>query len=149
MKVYKKAKMPDSKYFNGSTQIKYHHVGTLVPNIENYLEDSFWELIIPTVYDPIQKSRLCLVSIPQNHNHLVELIEPVGAESPIYSALKKGQKLHHLCFETQNCKIADEIIQKYRFLQVTDWQSAVLFEQRPVRFVYSRYRELLEFLANE
>lgn len=141
--------MPDSSLFYGSPQIQYHHVGTLVPNIETYLDNSFWELKTPIVYDPIQKVRLCLVSIQQDHNHLVELIEPVGADSPIHLSLTKGQKLHHLCFEVQHCKVADEIIQKYRFLQVTDWQPAVLFDQRPVRFVYTRYRELMEFLANE
>ncbi len=141
--------MSEPNYFKGSTQIRYHHVGTLVPDIERYLKNSFWELQTPIVYDPIQKARLCLVSIQQDHNHLVELIEPAGLDSPIHGALTKGQKLHHLCFETRHRQVADEIIQKYRFLKITDWQPAILFEQKPVRFVYTRYRELMEFLADE
>ena len=141
--------MSDSNLMRGSSQIRFHHVGTLVSSIEGYLKNSFWELKSPIVYDPFQKARLCLVGFEQDDNHLVELLEPVGKDSPIHLALKKGQKLHHLCFETQHSELADEIIQKYRLLQVTDWQPAVLFEQRPVRFVYTRHRELMEFLANE
>lgn len=141
--------MSDSRDINGVLQIQFHHVGTLVPEIDSYLENSFWELKTPIVYDPIQKARLCLVGIQHDHNHLVELIEPVGSDSPTYLAQKKGQQLHHLCFKTSHRELADEIIQKYRFLKVTDWQPAVLFEQRPVRFVYTRYRELMEFLADE
>lgn len=141
--------MQASNIYSESLQVRMHHVGTLVSDIERYLDNSLWNLMTPIIYDPIQKARLCLVCIAEDRSHLVELIEPMGQDSPVQLAFTKGQKLHHLCFETQDCQGADEIIRKYRFLKVTDWQPAVLFQQRLVRFVYTPHHELVEFLASE
>lgn len=129
--------------------LRLDHVAILVRDIESYLTSSFWSLRSPVVHDPIQRARLCLVSIAKDDSHLVELIEPIGEGSPTYRALARGQKLHHLCFRVSCPQIADGLIDKYRLLPVTEWQPAVLFEGRPVRFAYTQYRELVEFVADE
>lgn len=129
--------------------IQIHHVGLLVDHIETYLAGSFWSRQSPVVYDPNQKARLCLVCIAEDQDHLVELIEPAGTDSPTYRAQGKGQKLHHLCFAVPRKQVADAIIEKYRLLPVTNWQSAILFQGRPIRFAYTRNRELVEFVVDE
>ncbi len=129
--------------------VRIHHVGLLVKNIESYMASSFWLLRSQIVYDPIQKSQLCLVCLADDDNHLVELIEPVGEDSPAHRALMKGQKQHHLCLEAPSTGVADSFIQKYHLLPVTKWQPAKLFQGRPIRFVYTQYRELMEFIADE
>jgi hypothetical protein len=133
----------------GGWPIKVHHVGTLVQDIEDYLAGSFWSPRSDVVYDPLQKARLCLVSITPDDDQLVELIEPVGEDSPTIKALKKGQKLHHLCFELPTIELANAFIRAHHLLPVTHWQKAVLFQERPVRFAYTRNRELVEFVADE
>lgn len=130
-------------------QVSMHHVGILVHHIEDYMATSFWTLQSPIVYDPIQKARLCLVCIPTDDNHLVELIEPIGEGSPAFRALHKGQKQHHICFETPSTQVAETFMNKYRLLPVTKWEPAVLFRGRLVRFAYTRNRELVEFVADE
>jgi hypothetical protein len=129
--------------------LRVHHVGLLVQHIETYLENSFWSLRSPIVYDPIQKARLCLVGLATDDGHLVELIEPEGEQSRTYRAFANGQRQHHICFWVPDRAVADALFSAYRFLPVTDWEPAPLFEGRPVRFAYTRNRELLEFVADE
>jgi len=135
----------DTMYLPG----RIHHVSILVENIESYLASSFWMLESPIVYDPIQKCRLCLVRIGSDDGNLVELIEPVGEDSPVYQALMKGQKLHHLCLEMPTKQDVDAFILKHRLLPVTKWQPAELFQGRLVRFAYTQNRELMEFVTHE
>ena len=132
-----------------SLSARIHHVSMLVENIDTYLENSFWCRQSPIVYDPIQKCRLCLVSMQADNDHLVELIEPVGEDSPVYQALRRGEKLQHLCLEMETRRDVDAFIRKYRLLPVTNWQSAELFQGRLIRFAYTRNRELVEFVTHE
>jgi hypothetical protein len=120
----------------------------IVSCIEIYLADSFWILRSAIVQDPIQMARLCLVSLAADDHHLVELIQPLGEGTPAFGALTRDQKLHHLCFGVSSCAVADALIDEYRLLPVTDWQPAVLFRGRLVRFAYTRHRELVEFVAD-
>jgi hypothetical protein len=131
------------------SRLRLHHVGILVENIETYLKSSFWTRGSPIVEDPLQQARLCLAGLPGDERPLIELIEPLGEASPTYRALQERTNLHHLCFETGGRKEGDRLIAEYRFLPVTQWQPAVLFQGRPVRFAYTRNRELVEFLADE
>jgi hypothetical protein len=130
-------------------QTRIHHVGVIVQNIEKYLERSFWSLQSSIVYDSIQKCRLCLVSIGSEDRTPVELIEPVGKDSPVFQALNKGQTLHHICIEIPAMEEADAFIRKYRLLPVTKWQPAELFRGRLIRFAFTRNQELMEFVTNE
>jgi methylmalonyl-CoA/ethylmalonyl-CoA epimerase len=54
---------------------------------------------------PAQKVRVCFVELP---NSQIELLEPLGADSPIAKFLEKnpagGQ--HHLCFEVPDIHVA-------------------------------------------
>ncbi len=138
--------MQVKKSYKKTCESRLHHTGLLVEDIEIYLKKSFWHLKSPIVYDPIQKCRLCVVSIQADDDKLVELVQPVGQDSPVYRSLKSGQKLHHLCFEMADTETADEYIREYHLLPITKWQPAILFDGWLVRFAYTRHRELVEFL---
>jgi hypothetical protein len=127
---------------------RLHHTCLLVEDIEAYLQESFWHQKSPIVYDPIQKCRLCMVSINADDDKSVELVQPVGTDSPVYRSLKSGQKLHHLCLEMSDTGAADEFMRRHRLLPVTKWQPAVLFDGRLIRFAYTRHRELVEFVID-
>jgi methylmalonyl-CoA/ethylmalonyl-CoA epimerase len=127
--------------------VSVHHFGVIVANIERYLENSLWRSRGAIVHDPLQGARLCLVGLYPDMSPAIELVEPVGDGSPLREALKRGTSWHHLCLSAPTTARADELIREHRFLPVTDWTPAVLFDGRPVRFVYSRNRELVEFLA--
>jgi methylmalonyl-CoA/ethylmalonyl-CoA epimerase len=81
---------------------RLNHVGVATPSIEKsvaFYRDLLGATAIGEPFDlPAQGVRVCFVDAP---NSQVELIEPLGPESPIVKFLEKnplgGQ--HHVCFE--------------------------------------------------
>jgi methylmalonyl-CoA/ethylmalonyl-CoA epimerase len=81
---------------------RLNHVGVATPSIERSVA-LYRDLLGATkIHDPFdlppQGVRVCFVDTP---NSQIELIEPLGADSPIHKFLEKnpagGQ--HHVCFE--------------------------------------------------
>jgi methylmalonyl-CoA/ethylmalonyl-CoA epimerase len=81
---------------------RLNHVGVATPSIEKSVALYRDLLGATTVHEPFdlpaQGVRVCFVNTP---NSQIELIEPLGADSPIAKFLEKnplgGQ--HHVCFE--------------------------------------------------
>ena len=90
---------------------RINHVGVATPSIERSValyRDLMGATHIGDPFDlPAQGVRVCFVDAP---NAQIELIEPLGADSPIAKFLEKnplgGQ--HHLCFEVADIAAARE-----------------------------------------
>ena len=88
---------------------RLNHVGVATPSIESSVAqycDVLGATHIGDPFDlPAQGVRVCFVDAP---NCQIELIEPLGADSPIVKFLEKnplgGQ--HHLCFEVADIAAA-------------------------------------------
>lgn len=82
-----------------------NHVGVAVPSIEKAI-DTYQNLYNVTDISkigemPDQGVRFCFVNLP---NSQIELIEPLGDDSPIQNFLDKNPKggQHHICFEVKD-----------------------------------------------
>lgn len=79
-----------------------NHVGVATPSIDDSI--AFWRDIMGAtfIHDPFdmptQGVRVCFVDTP---NCQIELIEPLGEDSPIHGFLEANPRggQHHLCFE--------------------------------------------------
>lgn len=88
---------------------RLNHVGVATPSIEKSLElyrTMFGAEPHGPAFDlPAQGVRVCFVDTP---NSQIELIEPLGLDSPIVKFIEKnpagGQ--HHVCFEVPDIKAA-------------------------------------------
>ena len=88
---------------------RLNHVGVATPSIEKSVAMYRAHLGAEVVRDPFdlpaQGVRVCFVDAP---NSQIELIEPLGADSPIVKFLERnpdgGQ--HHLCFEVPDIEAA-------------------------------------------
>lgn len=88
---------------------RLNHVGVATPSIEQSIatyRDLLGAEVIGAPFDlPAQGVRVCFVDTP---NSQIELIEPLGADSPIVKFLEKnplgGQ--HHLCYEVPDIHVA-------------------------------------------
>ena len=88
---------------------RLNHVGVATPSIEKSValyRDLLGATRIHEPFDlPPQGVRVCFVDTP---NSQIELIEPLGADSPIHKFLEKnpagGQ--HHVCFEVPDIHAA-------------------------------------------
>ena len=88
---------------------RLNHVGVATPSIESsvaHYRGVMGATVIGDAFDlPAQGVRVCFVDAP---NCQIELIEPLGTDSPILKFLEKnplgGQ--HHLCFEVEDIEAA-------------------------------------------
>ena len=88
---------------------RLNHVGVATPSIRESIvlyRDTLGAAKIHEPFDlPPQKVRVCFVDLP---NSQVELLEPLGEDSPIAKFLEKnpagGQ--HHVCFEVPDINVA-------------------------------------------
>ena len=88
---------------------RLNHVGVATPSIEQSVamyRDMMGATQVGDPFDlPAQGVRVCFVDAP---NSQIELIEPLGADSPIAKFLEKnplgGQ--HHVCFEVADIDAA-------------------------------------------
>jgi methylmalonyl-CoA/ethylmalonyl-CoA epimerase len=88
---------------------RLNHVGVATPSIEEsvarYRELMGAEVVRAPFDLPAQGVRVCFIDTP---NSQVELIEPLGPDSPIVNFLEKnpagGQ--HHVCFEVADIEAA-------------------------------------------
>lgn len=89
---------------------RLNHIGVATPSIADSIahwRDVMGATTIHAPFDlPAQGVRVCFVDTP--HGPQIELIEPLGAESPIHGFLAKnplgGQ--HHICFEVPDIHAA-------------------------------------------
>jgi len=88
---------------------RLNHVGVATPSIEQSVALYRDKMGATTVHDPFdlpaQGVRVCFVDAP---NMQVELIEPLGADSPILKFLERNPEggQHHLCFEVADIEEA-------------------------------------------
>ena len=84
---------------------RLNHVGVATPSIEASValyRDMLGATKAHQPFDqPAQGVRVCFVDLP---NSQIELIEPLGADSPIHGFLAKNPKggQHHVCFEVED-----------------------------------------------
>lgn len=95
---------------------RLNHVGVATPSIEDSIKlyrDFLGATKIHEPFDlPEQGVRVCFVDVP---NSQIELIEPLGADSPVHGFLAKSPKggQHHVCFEVPDILAArDELLAK-------------------------------------
>lgn len=121
--------------------MKLHHVGMVVPSIEDhlphYVDTLGLKAVTGIVEDPAQKARLILLSDGQGGS-FIELIEPTTDDSPVARQAAAGGGFAHLCYETRD--LAGEIkrLRSSGALLIRPPTPAPLFDNRPVAFLYLR-----------
>lgn len=132
--------------------MKFHHVGIVVSKIQESLGEITkylnFEIITPPATIGSQKAIVCFLKVGESY---LELIEPVGENSPIFSFSKEGGGIHHLCFEVKDIhKEVHEIVQKGARLIVEPVEG---FDNRLIAFVYLNMKNtkcnLIEFVEEK
>lgn len=92
--------------------MKIHHIGIVVPNIEDSLGEirnfiPFEEITIPSLIGS-QKVNVCFLKVGEV---FLEFIEAVSKDSPVSDFSKTGGGYHHICFEVKDIH---QEIEKFR-----------------------------------
>jgi methylmalonyl-CoA/ethylmalonyl-CoA epimerase len=134
---------------NASGDPRLHHVGFVVANLEAsapgmaraLLTD--WSSEIFT--DPLQRVRVTF--LPGGfQSPLLELVEPLGPDSPVFRFLGDGGGLHHLCYEVPSIPEHLTRIRDGGGVILSRPKPAVAFGGRPIAWALTREKLLLEFL---
>lgn len=117
------------------TYMKLHHIGLVVPKIQDSLGEfakylKFETIGLPTLIGS-QKVNVCFLKMGPSY---LELIEPATSDSPISNFLDKGGGFHHLCFEVKDIYKELDNLKKRGVRIVVDPVEG--FEGRLIAFVF-------------
>jgi methylmalonyl-CoA/ethylmalonyl-CoA epimerase len=132
-----------------SGDMRLHHVGFVVANIEASVPGmsrallAHWNNEVFT--DPLQQVRVTFLK-GGHHNPLLELVEPLGQDSPVFRFLGERGGLHHLCYEVFSIPEHLDRIRATGGVIVSRAKPAVAFGGRPIAWGLTREKLLLEFL---
>jgi methylmalonyl-CoA/ethylmalonyl-CoA epimerase len=139
--------MPEHPDPSGGPRL--HHVGFVVANIEASVPGmsrallAHWNNEIFT--DPLQRVRVTFLR-GGHQSPLLELVEPLGQNSPVFRFLSDRGGLHHLCYEVLSISEHLDRIRAAGGVIVSRAKPAVAFDGRPIAWALTREKLLLEFL---
>lgn len=134
-------------------KFQFHHLGVAVDSISKVLptyETIFgYHLLSGPFDDPIQKSRVCFVGMGETDTFIIELVEPLGQDSPVKNMVAKGIAAYHVCYEVEDIDKIDKVVaevSRMGCVVVSPPQPAVAFQQRRIAWFYTPTRQLIEVL---
>jgi methylmalonyl-CoA/ethylmalonyl-CoA epimerase len=133
---------------------KLRHVGVAVPSLDpatDTLSTLFGYRVISGPFDdPIQKVSVNFLTQSDNDVAEIELIAPLGQDSPITAMLaKSGGGAYHLCFETSDIEQALVHAKNNGCIVISGPVPAVAFNGRRIAWIYTKSRQLFELVEAE
>ena len=134
-------------------QLRLHHIGFVLESIEESARSfarslgATWDGNI--IFDPLQKVRVTFLNGAHSSDALIELVEPVGADSPVSSFLESRGGLHHLCYEVQNLESHLAFCKSVGTIIIRQPVPAVAFGGRRIAWALTRKRLLVEYLESK
>ena len=130
-------------------EFRIDHFGVAVASIEQALDQyAAWfgyRLLRGPYDDPQQQARVAFIGNNSSDPPL-ELVAPLGSGSQVERVLKKGLSLYHVCYETPDVSQAIEHLRGQRCLLISGPTPAVAYDGRPIAWLYTANRQLIELV---
>ncbi len=127
--------------------LEFHHIGLLVDNIENsilhYSAMFGKENISDVIRIDTQKVNVCFVKV--GPGSYIELVEPLGEESPVYKLLKKRVSYYHIGYKVNDIIGAVSKLEPLNYKPMTYFNSEA-FEGKKCIFLFSPEAHLIELI---
>lgn len=129
-----------------------HHVGYVVADIAASIENfarsvgATWDGAISE--DPNQRVKVAFLT-GRVQDAQIELVEPVGAGSPVREFLQKGGGLHHVCYEVGDLEAELSSFRNRGALIAKRPKPAIAFEGRRIAWVLTAEKLLVELLERK
>ncbi len=128
-----------------------HHVGIAVRNLPKaipvYKNLFAYELESGPFDDPIQNVSVCFLTRGEGDT-LMELVAPLGPNSPIDGTLKKGGGPYHVCYQVADMKAAVHHLSEQGSVLISGPVPAVAFGMREVAWLMTEANLLVELLES-
>jgi len=130
--------------------LKFRHIGVAVPNIEQALtvyQAIFGYRVLSGPYDdPVQRVSVCFLGTGESGDLTVELVAPLGENSPVSKVLAKGIGAYHICYEAGDIEEALAHLHAQGCLVVSRPVPATAFEGKRIAWFYTPTRQLVELV---
>jgi methylmalonyl-CoA/ethylmalonyl-CoA epimerase len=127
-----------------------HHVGFVATGIAAAAERFAASLCLSwdgqIIHDRLQGAHVTFLAPVTEGGTQIELVEADGPDSPVAGFVARGGGLHHLCYEVDSIDDAVAHARASRALVVRQPTPAVAFAGRPIAWIYTRDRLLVEYL---
>lgn len=127
-----------------------HHIGFVVPDLDAALEKSVREgctILKEAADEPTQGVKVAFV-LPNEATIPLELVAPLGPNSPVRTRLNHGGGLDHIAYETDDIEARIQREQSQGAKLVRPPMLAINLQQR-VAFVYRRSGLMIEFVERK
>lgn len=126
-----------------------HHIGIacrkMAEAIPAYKSLFGYELVSGPFDDPIQNVSVCFLSRGQG-DAVLELVAPLGPNSPIDRMLKKGGGTYHLCYQVPDINAAIRDLTQKGCILLSGPVPAVAFEMREIAWIMTDVDLLVELV---
>ena len=130
----------------------FHHVGIAVrdlPSASESLQRLFrYQMSSGPFDDPVQKVSVCFLSRGDDDT-VLELVAPLGPDSPITRTLEKGGGTYHVCYQVADMSAAIHHLQSEGCLLLGEPVPAVAFGMREIAWLMTPARLLVELVQDE
>ena len=129
--------------------MKLHHVGVVVKSVkqsgEIYSSKLGMRALGPPIKDDIQRVIVQFWAL-EGDGTSIELIEPLGDDSPVSAFLRKGGGMAHICYEVNDIDRTLETAKEDGAIVISRPVQATAFHGRRVAFVFYRGIGVTEFV---
>jgi methylmalonyl-CoA/ethylmalonyl-CoA epimerase len=127
----------------------FHHIGVAVRRINEpiqVLKNLFgYDVVSGPFDDPIQNVTVCFLSRGAG-DPLIELVAPLGPNSPVDQFLKKGGGTYHVCYEVPDMAAAIQHLTSQKSVLLSGPSPAVAFGMRPIAWLMTKANLLVELV---
>jgi methylmalonyl-CoA/ethylmalonyl-CoA epimerase len=127
----------------------FHHVGIAVRDLRSAsdsLEKLFrYRLSSGPFDDRTQKVSVCFLR-RAGDDTVLELVAPLGPDSPIARTLEKGGGTYHVCYQVADMQRAVDHLRSEGCLLLSDPVPAIAFEMREIAWLMTPARLLVELV---
>ncbi|PQM61143.1 MAG: methylmalonyl-CoA epimerase [Rhodobacteraceae bacterium] len=119
---------------------KLNHIAIAVPDLESSIK-TYKSMLGASVSEIIEQKEhgvtVALINLP---NTKIELITPLGQDSPIQGFLRKNPNggLHHICYEVENINESKKFLLKAGGRLVGDGEPKLGAHGKPVLFLHPK-----------
>jgi methylmalonyl-CoA/ethylmalonyl-CoA epimerase len=128
----------------------FHHLGVAVKSIAKaipvYQELFGYELLSGPFDDPIQRVSVCFLGRRTAGEIVIELVAPLGTDTPIDRVLAKGVGAYHTCYEVEDLDRSIETLRSKKCLIVSEPVPAVAFANRRIAWLFTPTNQLVELV---
>jgi methylmalonyl-CoA/ethylmalonyl-CoA epimerase len=127
----------------------FHHVGIAVRDLSEaipiYKTIFGYELVSGPFDDPIQNVSACFLSRGEGDT-LLEIVAPLGPNSPIHGTLKRGGGAYHICYRVADIEAGIRHLTDHDSVLLSGPVPAIAFEMRQIAWLMTEAYLLVELL---